>query len=137
MERLTYERLQENLNRLKLTRAAEVLDTIVSQSESNSGSYLSFLDHLLEEEVAAKEKRRINTAMKIAGLPTAKTIEEYDFSFHPQLDKKAVMELFDLTFIPKHENVTSWDRPGWGKPIWQSLWRSRPAAMDSRSTSPP
>ncbi|HLE17320.1 MAG TPA: ATP-binding protein, partial [Syntrophales bacterium] len=88
MEQLTYERLQENLNRLKLTRAAEVLDTIVSQSENNNGSYLSFLDHLLEEEVAAKEKRRINTAMKTAGLPTAKTIEEYDFSFHPQLDKK-------------------------------------------------
>ena len=102
MEQLTYERLQENLNRLKLTRAAEVLDTIVSQSENNNGSYLSFLDHLLEEEVAAKEKRRINTAMKTAGLPTAKTIEEYDFSFHPQLDKKAVMELFDLSFIPKH-----------------------------------
>jgi len=88
MEQLTYERLQDNLNRLKLTRAAEVLDTIVSQSENNGGSYLSFLDHLLEEEVAAKEKRRISTAMKTAGLPTAKTIEEYDFSFHPQLDKK-------------------------------------------------
>jgi len=115
MEQLTYERLQENLNRLKLTRAAEVLDTIVSQSENNSGSYLSFLDHLLEEEVAAKEKRRINTAMKTAGLPTAKTIEEYDFSFHPQLDKKAVMELFDLTFIQKHENVIFLGPPGVGK----------------------
>ena len=72
MEQLTYERLQENLNRLKLTRAAEVLDTIVSQSENNNGSYLSFLDHLLEEEVAAKEKRRINTAMKMAGCPPQK-----------------------------------------------------------------
>ena len=115
MEQLTYERLQDNLNRLKLTRAAEVLDTIVSQSENNGGSYLSFLDHLLEEEVAAKEKRRINTAMKIAGLPTAKTIEGYDFSFHPQLDKKAVMELFDLTFISKHENVIFLGPPGVGK----------------------
>ena len=115
MEQLTYERLQDNLNRLKLTRAAEVLDTIVSQSENNGGSYLSFLDHLLEEEVAAKEKRRISTAMKTAGLPTAKTIEEYDFSFHPQLDKKAVMELFDLTFITKHENVIFLGPPGVGK----------------------
>jgi len=77
MEQLTYERLQDNLQRLKLTRAAEALDTIVSLSENNGGSYLSFLDHLLEEEVAAKEKRRIHTAMKTAGLPTAKTIEEY------------------------------------------------------------
>jgi len=115
MEQLTYERLQENLNRLKLTRAAEMLDTIVSQSENNGGSYLSFLDHLLEEEVAAKEKRRINTAMKTAGLPTAKTSEEYDFSFHPHLDKRAIMELFDLTFIPKHENVIFLGPPGVGK----------------------
>lgn len=115
MEQLTYERLQENLNRLKLTRAAEMLDIIVSQSENDSGSYLSFLDHLLEEEVAAKEKRRIHTAMKTAGLPTAKTIEEYDFAFHPQLDKKPVMELFDLTFIPKHENVIFLGPPGVGK----------------------
>ena len=56
MEQLTYERLQENLKRLKLSRAAEILDTVVAQSEKNDGSYLSFLDHLLEEEVAAKEK---------------------------------------------------------------------------------
>lgn len=115
MEQLTCERLQDNLKRLKLIRAAEVLDTIVAHSEEGKVSYLSFLDHLLEEEVAAKEKRRIHTAMKIAGLPFAKTIEEYDFSFHPQLDKKAVMELFDLTFLTKHENVIFLGPPGVGK----------------------
>ncbi len=137
MEQLTYERLQENLNRLKLTRAAEVLDTIVSQSENNGGSYLSLLDHLLEEEVAAKEKRRINTAMKIAGLPTAKTIEGYDFSFHPQLDKKAVMELFDLTFIPKHENVIFLGPPGVGKTHLAISLAIKACCHGSRSTSPP
>lgn len=115
MEQLTYERLQENLQRLKLSRAAEVLDSIVAQAEKTEGSYLSFLDHLLEEEVAAKEKRRIHTAMKIAGLPTAKTIEEYDFSFHPQLDKKAVLELFDLTFLARKENAIFLGPPGVGK----------------------
>jgi len=65
--------------------------------------------------VAAKEKRRIETSLKIAGLPFAKTIEEYDFSFHPHLDKKAVMELFDLTFISRHENVIFLGPPGVGK----------------------
>jgi DNA replication protein DnaC len=58
MEQLTYERLQENLKRLKLSRAAEILDVVAAQAEKNESSYLSFLDHLLEEEVAAKEKRR-------------------------------------------------------------------------------
>jgi len=115
MEQLTYERLQDNLKRLKLIRAAEVLDTVAARSEDGKVSYLSFLDHLLEEEVAAKEKRRIQTAMKIAGLPFAKTIEEYDFSFHPHLDKKVVMDLYDLTFLPKHENVIFLGPPGVGK----------------------
>jgi DNA replication protein DnaC len=115
MEQLTSERLQENLQRLKLGRAAEVLDAVAREAETNKSSYLAFLDHLLEEEVAAKEKRRIHTAMKTAGLPGAKTIEEYNFSFHPHLDKKAVMDLFDLTFITKQENVVFLGPPGVGK----------------------
>ncbi len=115
MEQLTCERLQDNLKRLKLTRASEILDTVVAYAEQEKSSYLAFLDHVLEEEVAAKEKRRIDTAMKIAGLPSAKTIEEYDFTFHPHLDKKQVMELFDLTFLPRHENVIFLGPPGVGK----------------------
>ena len=115
MEQLTCERLQDNLKRLKLIRAAEVLDTVVTHAEEGKSSYLGFLDRLLEEEVAAKEKRRIQTALKIAGLPFAKTIEEYDFTFHPHLDKKTVMELFDLTFLAKHENVIFLGPPGVGK----------------------
>ena len=115
MEQLITDRLQENLSRLKLSQAAEVLDTVVKEAENDKSSYLRFLDHLLEEEVAAKEKRRIQTAMKTAGLPVAKTIEEYDFSFHPNLNKKEVMALFDLNFISKRENVIFLGPPGVGK----------------------
>jgi len=115
MEQLTCERLQDNLKRLKLFRAVEILDTAAAQNQESGGSYLAFLDQILEEEVATREKRRVTTAMKTAGLPMAKTIEEYDFSFHPHLDKKAVMELFDLTFITKQENVIFLGPPGVGK----------------------
>jgi len=115
MEQLITDRLRDNLNRLKLGQVAEVLDSVTQQAEKEKMSYLAFLDHLLEEEVGAKEKRRIETAMKTAGLPTARTIEEYDFSFHPALDKKQVMALFDLDFIKKHENVIFLGPPGVGK----------------------
>jgi len=115
MEQLITDRLRDNLQRLKLNQAAEVLDSVLHQAEADKSSYLGFLDHLLEEEVAAKEKRRVHTAMKTAGLPTAKTIEEYDFAFHPNLSKKEVMALFDLDFIPKHENVIFLGPPGVGK----------------------
>lgn len=115
MEQLTYERLQDNLKRLKLFKAVEILDSVADTSEANGGSYLTFLDQLLEEEVAAKDKRRVSTAIKIAGLPMAKTIEEYDFSFHPNLDKKSIMELFDMTFLSRKDNVIFLGPPGVGK----------------------
>ena len=115
MDQLISDRLRDNLQRLKLTQAADVLDTVLAQAEAEKGSYLSFLDHLLEEEVAAKEKRRVQTAMKTAGLPAAKTIDAYDFTFHPDLNKKEVMALFDLDFIGKHENVIFLGPPGVGK----------------------
>ncbi len=115
MEQLTYDRLKENLMRLKLGRMHEVLDAVVSLAEADKMSYLSFLDRLFEEEVAAKERRRVDMAMRMAGLPSGKTIEEYDFTFHPHLEKKQVMELFDLTFLAKHENVIFLGPPGVGK----------------------
>ena len=43
MEQLTYERLKENLAKLKLARMSEVLDDIVSAAERDKTSYLSFL----------------------------------------------------------------------------------------------
>lgn len=115
MEQLITDRLRDNLARLNLNRASEVLAAIAEQAEADKRSYLGFLDQLLEEEVAVKEKRRFETAMKTAGLPTAKSIEEYDFGFHPQLNKKETMALFDMEFIEKHENVIFLGPPGVGK----------------------
>lgn len=115
MDQLVTDRLHDNLQRLKLTRAADVLDNILDQAEAEKSSYMAFLDHLLEEEVAAKEKRRVHTAMKTAGLPAAKTIDGYDFSFHPSLNKKEVMALFDMDFVAKQENVIFLGPPGVGK----------------------
>ncbi len=88
MEQMICEHLTENLTRLKLARMHEVLDTVVSIAEHDNLSYREFLDRLFEEEAAAKEQRRIDMDLRMAGPPSAKTIEKYDFTFHPQLDKK-------------------------------------------------
>jgi len=115
MEQLTYERLKDNLIRLKMAHSAEILDTVLARAEEEKMSYLTLLDRILEEEVSAREGRRIVTAMRLASLPHAKTIEEYDFTFHPHLDKRMVMDLFDLTFLAKKENIVFLGPPGVGK----------------------
>ena len=115
MAEMIKERVNENLQRLRLNRIQEVFDELIKQAQDNSSSYLDLLDQLLAEEVGVKEDRRIKTTLKTAGLPFEKTVEEYDFSFHPDLDKRSVMNLFDLEFIQNKENVIFLGPPGVGK----------------------
>lgn len=115
MSELITERITDNLDRLRLSRTREILSEVHEEAQSKDLTYLAFLDRLLEEEVVAKEERRVKTALKTGGLPFEKTIEEYDFSFHPDLDKRFVMGLFDLDFLSNQENVIFLGPPGVGK----------------------
>jgi len=112
---LVLERIEANLARLRLTRMGEVLSDTIRVCEEQTKSYLSFLDDLLEEEVARKEQRRVETTLKISGLSFIKTIDEFDFSFQPALDRRNVMSLFDLTFVQRKENIIFLGPPGVGK----------------------
>jgi DNA replication protein DnaC len=112
---LIADRIESNLTRLRLPRIREVLEDVVDASNKKDVSYLNFLDELLEEEVAAKEQRRIETAIKTSGLPFIKSIDEFDFTFQPNLDRQKVISLFDLVFIRQKGNVVFLGPPGVGK----------------------
>jgi DNA replication protein DnaC len=112
---LVLERIESNLSRLRLPRIREVLQGVMKRAEDQGKSYLTFLDDLLEEEVAQKEQRRIETTLKISGLPFIKSIDEFDFTFQPKLDRQKVMSLFDLTFIRHNGNIIFLGPPGVGK----------------------
>jgi len=114
-ETLVMERIEANLSRLRLPRVREVLLLYLKAAEEQKKSYLSFLDELLEEEVAQKEQRRVETVLRVSGLPFIKTIDDFDFTFHPRLDRQRVLALFDLTFIKQKENVVFLGPPGVGK----------------------
>ena len=114
-EELILDRLHTNLTRLRLPRVAQVLDEVVQSAQAKGYSHLQVLDLLLEEEVACKEQRRLDTTLKISGLPFLKTIDDFDFTFQPHLDRRLVSSLFDLTFIARHDNVLLLGPPGVGK----------------------
>ena len=112
---MIFERVEANLTRLRLPRVREILSQMIKAAEDQGKSFLSLLDELLEEEVAQKEQRRIETALKISGLPFQKSIDEFDFTFQPKLDRQRVMSLFDLTFIEEKGNIIFLGPPGVGK----------------------
>ena len=112
---LVMDRIESNLVRLKLSRISDILGSLARIAEEQGKSYLTFLDELLEEEVAAKEQRRIETSLKISGLPYIKSIDEFDFTFQPSLNKQKIMGLFDLSFVRQNGNVIFLRPPGVGK----------------------
>ena len=115
MGKVEYERLKENLEKLKLNRILEVLDSHNRLAQERELSYTDYLDGLIQEEIAFRSDKGIRTRIKFAHFPFIKTIEQFDFSFQPTLDKRKVEELFTLRFIDNRENVIFLGPPGVGK----------------------
>jgi DNA replication protein DnaC len=115
MAELVRERLTSNLERLQLSYLATALDTYVAQAMQQQWSYTDFLDHLVEEEVAQRESRRVKTALKLAGFPFLKTLDGFDFAFQPSVAKARIQELATLGFVERKENVIFLGPPGVGK----------------------
>lgn len=115
MSELIMDRVLHHLERLKLTTMYSRLAELEGQAQAEGWTGLNLLDRLLDEEVTNREQRRVATTLKIAGLPCEKTLDQYDFSFQPGLDKRQLMQLFDLSFLERKENVILLGPPGVGK----------------------
>ena len=115
MLELVGERVNDHLKALGLSRIRNILTETLEDAQNKELSYLDLLDRLLTEEIHEKEDRTLKRILRLARLPGRKTIDEYDFSCQPFLDKRTVMNLFDLEFIKNKENVMLLGPPGVGK----------------------
>lgn len=109
------ERIRSHLVGLKMSRALEVLDACVRRVEDGQLSAIELLDELLGEEHATRETRRIKSSLMTARLTRIKTLEGFDFSFQPSLEKNRILALAELAFIDRGEVVHLLGPPGTGK----------------------
>ena len=109
------ERIRAHLVGMKMSRALEVLDDCVRRVEDGQLSALEFLDELLGEERATRETRRIKSCLMTARLTRIKTLEGFDFSFQPSLDKNRILALAEPGFIDRGEVIHLLGPPGTGK----------------------
>ena len=115
MLEITGERVSHHLKTLGLSRIRTILSETLEDAQNKGLSYMDFLDRLLTEEIHEKEDQQWRRLLRLAHLPFRKSIDEYDFSCQPFLDKRTVMNLFDLEFIKNKENVMLLGPPGVGK----------------------
>jgi DNA replication protein DnaC len=108
-------RLYASLRRLRLTKLQERVETLLQEASQQDLTYAAFLDRCLAEEVASKTERQVAMHTAMARFPYLKTLEAFDFSFQPSIDRKKIQELATGRFIEHAENVILLGPPGTGK----------------------
>ena len=106
------ERIRHSLVGLRMPRALEILDRVLQRVERGEATALEAVDELLLEEYSSREGRRIAMALHTARLTPVKTLESFDFSFQPSLDRSRVMALAQLEFIDRAEVLHILGPPG-------------------------
>jgi DNA replication protein DnaC len=109
----TYERVHENLRKLGLETIEISLDNYIENAKDKS--FMEILDHLLEDELRSSRSRAMEMKLRYSGLPFRKTVEQFDFSFQPSIDRNTINELLTLRFLHNKENVVFLGPPGVGK----------------------
>jgi DNA replication protein DnaC len=108
-------RIGEFCERLKLLRLASEWPGIAQQAAKTEASFADFLEKVLECEIFGQDERRRATLMRLATMPSLKTLEQFDWSHAGGAPKAQILELAHLTFIQRAENIVLLGPSGVGK----------------------
>ena len=115
MTETVYQQVREHLHTLGMTATAEGLAPALEAAERDKPAYSTFLNDLLAHEVVALQHKRLAGRLRFSKLPAKKTLEQFDFSAQPNLDRRLIDELATLRFIEEKANVLLIGPPGVGK----------------------
>jgi len=87
---------------LKQLRLSGIMDSIESrnrQAIESKMSYMDFLATIITDEIARRNQKKLDLAIRRANFRNQKTLEEFDFSFNPNINRSLVMDLASCRFI--------------------------------------
>ena len=125
MSEFTYERLKENLERLKMKNTLEIIDNYLEQALKDKVNVVEILDHIFSEEAKSKNRRAVEKQIQMSGFPIKKGFAEFDFAFQPSIDKQQIDELCTMRFLESAAILppsSSGVLPEWAKRTLQLLW---------------
>ncbi len=107
--------LEGLMEKLKMEALAAQVDALLEQAARRDLSYREFLTEALQTEWSGRNLKTTEGRMRLARFPWIKTLEGFDFSFQPSIDRKVIRELAGLSFIGRAECVCLLGPPGVGK----------------------
>lgn len=109
------EEIRSMLADLKLPGALEAVDQVLAQADGGHVTASEAIERLLRAQITLRNARRLQTAMRSSRLPSIKTLEDFDFSFQPSIQREQIASLHELGFVERKENVVFLGPPGVGK----------------------
>ncbi len=107
--------LQHILRTLRLSGLAATLDLRLREARGNNLDPLEFLELLMQDELNVRNQRLIERRNKSAAFRDKRTLDSFDFSFNPGIDRRRIHELAAGHFLAKHEDILLIGPPGVGK----------------------
>ena len=86
-------RLDEHLQRLRLSAVRERLEALLQEAAAQELSYADFLDRLLSEEVEAKTAKHVTMRTSLARFPFIKGLDSFEIGYLP-IDRQAATLFF-------------------------------------------
>jgi DNA replication protein DnaC len=112
---LDHDTLIGMLTRLKLTAIRDQLDSLLDEAARRELTLREAVAFLCEREVARKDERRIEMAVKIAHFPTVRELDSFDFAAQPSIDKAQIRELAACRWVAHGAALLLLGPPGVGK----------------------
>lgn len=107
--------LDQKLTELRLARIRQVYPSWIEQAEQLDLGYGEVLEQLVTEELLSRQENHLRRKMKAAGFPYSATIEQFDFSLHPELRRAVLMRFFDSSFVTTASSLLLIGPSGVGK----------------------
>jgi DNA replication protein DnaC len=116
MSNLQHERITVLATELRLLAVPDLYGPIAQNAATRKdASYADFLEDVLRAEREARHIRSRDMLTKMAGFPTLKSLEAYDFAFATGAPRQQIQELATLGFVERAENIVMLGPSGTGK----------------------
>jgi DNA replication protein DnaC len=103
------------LKQLRLSGVLATLEARHRQAIDGQWAYVEFLERLLEDEVERRAQKQLALRVRRAALNTTKTLEGFDWSFNPTINRQHVLHLASCDYIRQKRNVLLCGPTGVGK----------------------
>jgi DNA replication protein DnaC len=112
---LQHERIDAHCQSLKLEGMMPCYRTLAGDAATKDWSFLDYLEYTLAHERDTRQVRSLQTLFRMAGFPTIKTLDDYDYGFAVGAPKKVIEELATLRFVDRSQNAVLLGPSGVGK----------------------